>query len=76
MWSEKTLKIIPAVLFLFCVLEILELVLIINDLNKTEKLENALKNNLQVTETTIKLLNKYLKGMQLEYSENKRIKIK
>ncbi|WRC74999.1 hypothetical protein E5K93_03545 [Helicobacter pylori] len=76
MWNEKFLKIIPAILFLFCLLEIFELVLIINDMNKTEKLENDLKNNLQVTETIVNLLNEHLEGMQLESFEGKKSKIK
>ncbi|WQV40574.1 hypothetical protein KVM91_02255 [Helicobacter pylori] len=54
MWNEKFLKIIPAMLFLFCVLEIFELVLIITDMNKTEKLENDLRDNLQIMETITK----------------------
>lgn len=45
--------------FLFCLLEILELVLIINDLNKTEKLEVGIKNDLKVLQDDIILLNKY-----------------
>ncbi|GAA9858109.1 hypothetical protein VN0622_12090 [Helicobacter pylori] len=48
MWSEKIIKIIPAVLFLFCLLECFELVLIINNLNKIEKLEVQFKENLEV----------------------------
>ncbi|WP_033596348.1 hypothetical protein [Helicobacter pylori] len=62
MWDEKFLRVIPTVLFLFCLLEIFELVLIINDMNKTEKLENDLQNNLQVMETITNSLklNKYL----------------
>ncbi|KNX47683.1 hypothetical protein [Helicobacter pylori] len=66
MWNEKFLKIIPAILFLFCLLELFELMLIINNMNKTEKLENDLKNNLHVVETIISLLNNHSEGMQLE----------
>ncbi|GAA7912187.1 hypothetical protein HpBT056_14050 [Helicobacter pylori] len=76
MWDEKFLKVIPAVVFLFCVLEIFELVLIINDMNKTEKLENALRTNLQVLEDITILLNEHLEGMQLETFKDKKIKIK
>ncbi|GAA8287860.1 hypothetical protein HpNP123_16260 [Helicobacter pylori] len=47
MWNEKFLKVIPAVVFLFCVLEIFELVLIIDGLNKIEKLETGIKQNLK-----------------------------
>ncbi len=68
MWNEKFLKVIPAVVFLFCVLEIFELVLIINDMNKTEKLEADIKSNLEMLEHTTILLNKYF--------EDKKIKIK
>ncbi len=50
MWNERFLKVIPAVVFLFCLLEIFELVLIINDMNKTEKLEAEIRNNLKVLE--------------------------
>ncbi|GAA7806960.1 hypothetical protein HpCOL18_15460 [Helicobacter pylori] len=64
MWSERFLKIIPALLFLFLVLEIFELVLIINDMNKTEKLEAQLKENLETTKTIINLLNEHLNGME------------
>ncbi|GAA7161944.1 hypothetical protein BD0049_14780 [Helicobacter pylori] len=71
MWNEKFIKVIPAVLFLFCVLEVFELVLIINDMNKTEKLENDLKNNLHVMETITILLNNHLECMQLEHFEYK-----
>ncbi|WP_131158293.1 hypothetical protein [Helicobacter pylori] len=69
MWNEKTLKVIPGLLFLFCVLSIVELVLIIEDMNKTEKLEIEIKKNLAVIETIVELLNEHLKGMQQE--ENK-----
>ncbi|QQW91748.1 hypothetical protein HG561_00975 [Helicobacter pylori] len=63
MWNEKTLKIIPALLFLFVLLEIFELVLVIEDMNKTEKLEKQLFNNLEVSKTITKLLNEHLEGM-------------
>ncbi|GAA7612313.1 hypothetical protein HpMMM21_15480 [Helicobacter pylori] len=66
MLSEKTLKIIPAMLFLFCLLEIFELVLIINDMNETEKLETEIKKNLAVIETIAELLNEHLESMQQE----------
>ncbi len=74
MWNEKFLKIIPASLFLFCLLEIFELVLIINDMNKTEKLEAEISNNLKVLEEITILLNEHLGGMQSEHY--KKIKIK
>ncbi|RPF69478.1 hypothetical protein EGV97_04345 [Helicobacter pylori] len=56
MWHEKFLKVIPAVVFLFCLLEILELVLIINDMNKTEKLESEIKNDLKVLQDDINFI--------------------
>ncbi|WP_187834664.1 hypothetical protein [Helicobacter pylori] len=59
MWNEKCFKVIPAMLFLFCVLSILELFLIIYDMNKTEKLEVEMKNDLKVLQDDIILLNKY-----------------
>ncbi len=76
MWNEKILKIIPAVVFLFCVLEIFELVLIVYDMNKTEKLEVQIQQNLEVLESITILLNEHLEDMQLENFEDKKIKIK
>ncbi|RKV12727.1 hypothetical protein [Helicobacter pylori] len=76
MWNEKFLKVIPAVVLLFCLLEIFELVLIINDMNKTEKLEKDLQSNLQMIETITILLNEHLEGMQLEHFKYKKNKIK
>ncbi|GAA7595212.1 hypothetical protein HpBHB49_15710 [Helicobacter pylori] len=73
MWNERFLKVIPAVVFLFCLLEIFELVLIINDMNKTEKLEAEIRNNLKVLEC---ITNEQLEGMQLKHFEDKNIKIK
>ncbi len=64
MWNERSLKVIPAVLFLFCVLEIFELVLIINDMNKTEKLEADIRNNLKALEDIAILLDEHLEGMR------------
>ncbi|GAA7346007.1 hypothetical protein [Helicobacter pylori] len=72
MWNEKFLKIIPAVVFLFCILEIFELVLIINDMDKTEKLEAEIRNNLKALEGITILLNEHLEGMQLEYFKDKK----
>ncbi|OOC21722.1 hypothetical protein BZK18_04825 [Helicobacter pylori] len=66
MWNERCLKVIPAMVFLFCILSILELFLIIGDMNKTEKLESEVKNNLEVTETIINLLNEHLEYKELE----------
>ncbi len=63
MWNEKIFKIIPALLFLFCILSIFELVLIMEDMNKTEKLETEVKKNLAVIETIAELLNEHLEGM-------------
>ncbi|WP_237392842.1 hypothetical protein [Helicobacter pylori] len=65
MWSEKVLKIIPALLFLFLILEIFELVLIINDMNKTEKLEQQLSKNLEFIDN---LLNEHLNGKNTDES--------
>ncbi|WRF09217.1 hypothetical protein KVE83_03580 [Helicobacter pylori] len=70
MWNERSLKIIPAVVFLFCVLEIFELVLIISDMNKTEELETKIRNDLKVLQD---ILNE---GMQLERFQDKKIKVK
>ncbi|WP_120906337.1 hypothetical protein [Helicobacter pylori] len=64
--QEKIIKVIPGLLFLFCILSIFELFLIIEDMNKTENLEMEIKKNLEMTETIVELLNQYLEGMQLE----------
>ncbi len=65
MWNERFLKVIPAVAFLFCMLEIFELVLIINEMDKTEKLEAEIRNNLKALEDITILINDHLEGMQL-----------
>ncbi len=57
MWSERFLKVIPGMVFLFCVLEIFELVLIVNDMNKTEKLETEIRNNLKMLKDITILIN-------------------
>ncbi|MGL2720637.1 hypothetical protein ACQJ7Y_07605 [Helicobacter pylori] len=54
MWNEKFLKVIPAVVFLFCILEIFELVLIINGLNQIEKIEAEIINSLKVLKNITK----------------------
>ncbi|MGL2771196.1 hypothetical protein ACQJ85_03590 [Helicobacter pylori] len=76
MFNERFLKVIPSVVFLFCLLDIFEMALIIYDMNKTEKLEAEIKNNLKMLEDIVILLNKHLKGMRLEHFEHKNIKIK
>ncbi|MGL2752242.1 hypothetical protein ACQJ8G_05365 [Helicobacter pylori] len=70
MWNEKILKIIPALLFLFLVLEIFELVLIINDMNKTEQLEQQLRDNLKTLDTIMELMNDHANCM--EHSQDKK----
>ncbi|GHS30101.1 hypothetical protein VN1155_10680 [Helicobacter pylori] len=67
MWNEKFLKVIPAVVFLFCVLDIFELALIVVDMGKTEKLESKIENNLKVLEHITILLSGHLEGMDLEH---------
>ncbi len=76
MWNEKIMKIIPALLFLFVFLEIFELALIINDMEKTEKLEAEIRNNLKALKNITILLNEHLEGMQLKHFEDKKNKIK
>ncbi|WP_231223931.1 hypothetical protein [Helicobacter pylori] len=76
MWNERFLKVIPAAVFLFCILEIFELVLIINDMNKTEKLETEIRQNLNEIKSITILLNEHLKGMQLGHFQDKKNKIK
>ncbi|MCQ2831475.1 hypothetical protein JT135_05010 [Helicobacter pylori] len=56
MWYERFLKVIPAIAFLFCILESLELVLIVEDMNKIEKLEVGVQNNLKALEMIVKHL--------------------
>ncbi|GAA9970802.1 hypothetical protein VN0935_14750 [Helicobacter pylori] len=70
MWNERFLKVIPAILFLFCLLEIFELFLIINEMNKTERLEYKLWKNLEVVETIANLLNEHLEDMDLKYFQD------
>lgn len=74
MWSEKFLKVIPAVVFLFCLLEIFELALLISDIDRAEKLETRIRNNLKALEDITILLNEHLKCMDLEHSKDKKIK--
>lgn len=74
MWNEKSLKMMPGIVFLLCVLEIFELVLTIDGMNKNEKLEVQLRQNLEMLEKITALLNEHLEGIQLEHC--KRIKIK
>ncbi len=76
MWNEKVIKIIPPVLFLFCLLESLELVLVIDDLNKTERLEAKIENNLKVLGHITILSDEHLEGMRLEHPKDKRAKTK
>ncbi|WQZ52191.1 hypothetical protein E5P85_03195 [Helicobacter pylori] len=71
MWNEKIIKIIPGALFLFCLLEVFELVLVINDLGKTEKLEKKLKNNLEMIDAIIVLLNKHGGLENFEYKKHR-----
>ncbi|MGL2812857.1 hypothetical protein ACQJ9L_07450 [Helicobacter pylori] len=74
--QEKIIKVIPGLLFLFCILGILELCLIVEDMNKTEKLEKEIKNNLEALETIVKLFDEHLGGMQSEKPEIKIFKKK
>ncbi len=76
MWSEKSLKVIPAIAFLFCLLDIFELALIANGMNKTEKLEEKLQKNLEELENVIFINKELRKHMYLEYFQDKKIKIK
>ncbi|WQY14907.1 hypothetical protein KVK47_05325 [Helicobacter pylori] len=76
MWNERFLKVVPAVVFLFCLLEIFELVLIIHDMNKSEKLEAEIRNNLNMLKDIAISLNKHLECKQLEHFQDKKIKIK
>ncbi|WP_033762583.1 hypothetical protein [Helicobacter pylori] len=69
MWNRIYLKFDIKVVFLLCLLEIFELVLIVNDMNKTEKLENDLKDNLQVMGTLINLLDEHTQKIKDQMNE-------
>ncbi|GAA9849286.1 hypothetical protein VN0598_13910 [Helicobacter pylori] len=71
MWNEKNIKIIPVMLFLFCLLEIFELGLIIVDMNKAEKLEAEIRDNLQKLANISILLNEHLEGMKQNISKKR-----
>lgn len=73
MWNERFLKVIPGCLFLFCLLQFFELLLIINEAQNTEKIEAQLQKNLETLQT-INLSNRNLECMGLEHY--KKIKIK
>ncbi|GAA9842875.1 hypothetical protein VN0568_10410 [Helicobacter pylori] len=76
MWDEKIMKIIPATVFLFCLLEIFELVLSISHIDKIERIEAKITNNLKVLGDVTILLNKHLVGMDSKYFKDKKIKVK
>lgn len=76
MWNERFLKVFPAVMFLFSILSIFELFLIVEDMNKTEKLEREIKQDLEAIETITELLNEHLEGMDLEHFHDKKNRIK
>ncbi|GAA6881152.1 hypothetical protein HpHNI66_15010 [Helicobacter pylori] len=76
MWHEKVIKIIPAALFLFCLLEIFELLLAIEYIGKIEKLEVKIIDNLKASEDITILLNEHLIGMNLKHFKDKKIKVK
>lgn len=67
MWNEKVIKIIPSLLFLFCLLQIFELVLVASVMEKTEKLEIGIKTNLEILENITE---------DLTHLKDKEIKIK
>ncbi|MCQ2672638.1 hypothetical protein JT195_04910 [Helicobacter pylori] len=64
--QEKIIKVVPGLLFLFCILSVLELFLIIEDMNKTENIEMKIEKNLEAVETIAELLNEHLECMDLE----------
>ncbi|WP_219032242.1 hypothetical protein [Helicobacter pylori] len=76
MWKENVMKVIPAILFLFCLLETFELALIINNMDRSEKLEDKIENSLKVLERITILSNEHLEGMDLKHSKDKKVKIK
>ncbi|GAA9900592.1 hypothetical protein VN0785_09910 [Helicobacter pylori] len=74
MWNEKAIKILPSAVFLFCLLEIFELVLTISYTGKIEKLEVKVIENLKASEDIVTLLNKHLRCMDWEHFKDKKIK--
>lgn len=76
MWNERFLKVIPAVVFLFCLLEIFELSLTIGYIGKIEKLETEIIKNLKASEDIAILLNEHLIGMDSKHFKDKKIKVK
>ncbi|MCQ2926196.1 hypothetical protein JT191_04745 [Helicobacter pylori] len=64
--QEKVIKIIFGLVFLFSILSIFELLLIIEDMNKTENLEIEVKKNLEVLETIVDFVNEHSQSMRLE----------
>lgn len=76
MWNEKNLKIIPVILFLFCILEIFELALIVGVMKMSEDLEVKIENNLKVLEHITILLDEHLEGMDSKHFKDKKIKDK
>ncbi|WP_154406151.1 hypothetical protein [Helicobacter pylori] len=76
MWNKKIIKVIPAVVFLFCLLEIFELVLTIGYVGKIEKIEDKILNNLKMLENITILLNEHSECMELEHFKDKGLKIK
>ncbi|GAA8868554.1 hypothetical protein TH0294_14720 [Helicobacter pylori] len=57
MFTQNIIKVMPAMLFFFCLLETFELGIIINDMDKAEKLEAKIENNLKMLESITALLN-------------------
>ncbi|WQS64250.1 hypothetical protein KVC41_06595 [Helicobacter pylori] len=76
MWNERFFKVIVGMVFLLVILEILELFLIVEDMDKTENLEKNLKSNLQIAEEITILLNEHLEGMDLKHLHDKKYRIK
>ncbi|GAA6862561.1 hypothetical protein CHC122_13420 [Helicobacter pylori] len=73
MWSENIIKIMPKLLFLFSLLQMFELLLTIDCMNKIEKIETKIINNLKMLESITILLNEHLECMDLEHSKDKKI---
>ncbi|GAA9636325.1 hypothetical protein HpVa149_03390 [Helicobacter pylori] len=76
MWSEKILKVIPATVFLFCLLEIFELAFTISYIDKIEKIETEIINNLKISEDIAVLLNEHLRGMGAKHFKDKKKEVK
>ncbi|WP_154414831.1 hypothetical protein [Helicobacter pylori] len=67
MLDERFLRVLYALVFLFCLLEIFELVLSISGINKTENLEYQLRQNLEMLGMISNSWNEHAECMGLKH---------